>query len=120
MGGRPLSPVDGRLFAYNLALGAMSPALIAYLAWRLGVQGKSREGWRQRFGLYRPPFFRDEYFDRRRIWVHAVSAGEVTAAVPIIDAPVDAMVPAAAYSEPVRAASPLARSAAACVSSPAD
>jgi 3-deoxy-D-manno-octulosonic-acid transferase len=82
-------PVDGRLFAYNLALGALSPALAAYLAWRIGVQGKSREGWRERFGFHRPPLFRDQYADRHRVWVHAVSAGEVTAAVPIIAALAD-------------------------------
>jgi 3-deoxy-D-manno-octulosonic-acid transferase len=65
---------------YNLLLLLASPLLAAYLAYRLVVKGKSREGFSQRLGwaprLGAPP-------PGGRIWLHAVSAGEVVAAAAI-------------------------------------
>lgn len=65
---------------YNLALLAASPLLLLYLFHRLVVRGKSREGLAQRFGwaprLAAPPA-------AGRVWMHAVSAGEVVAAAAI-------------------------------------
>lgn len=44
--------------------------------------GKSKEGWGERWGVLPKEF--SSNFNKSRIWVHAVSAGEVAAAVPIL------------------------------------
>ncbi len=66
---------------YNLLLLAASPLLLLYLGYRLGVQGKSRQGLGERWGgvprLGPPPA-------AGRIWVHAVSAGEMVAAAAVV------------------------------------
>ena len=59
-----------------------SPFIAAYLAQRY-VSGKSRPGWRERWG-HLPEAMHSRADTRRRLWVHAVSAGEVVAAVPIL------------------------------------
>ena len=59
-----------------------SPFIAAYLAQRY-VSGKSRPGWRERWG-HLPEAMHSRADSRRRLWVHAVSAGEVVAAVPIL------------------------------------
>lgn len=62
---------------YNLLLFLASPALGLYLAYRLLIKGKSREGFLQRLGFsprLGPPG------RGGRVWLHAVSAGEVAAA----------------------------------------
>jgi 3-deoxy-D-manno-octulosonic-acid transferase len=68
------------LIAYNLLLTVFSPPLLAYLLYRLVVLGKSRAGFHQRLGwvpaLPPPPA-------AGRLWLHAVSAGEVVAAAAI-------------------------------------
>src|SRR5437867_3149429 len=73
------------LWLYNLVL---LPVLFPYLAWRLLVRGKSREGLGERFGhvpaLGPPP-------KESRVWVHAVSLGETVAATPVILALGDAL-----------------------------
>lgn len=65
---------------YNLLLLAASPLLLVYLSYRLLIKGKSREGLGQRLGGAprlgpAPP--------AGRVWLHAVSAGEVVAAAAI-------------------------------------
>ncbi|GIV15203.1 MAG: 3-deoxy-D-manno-octulosonic acid transferase [Armatimonadota bacterium] len=66
---------------YNLFLILTSPLWLMYLLWRIVVRGKSREGWAQRLGgLPLPPQ------GRKTIWVHAVSVGEVIAALPLLQA----------------------------------
>src|SRR5712692_4125492 len=65
---------------YNLVL---LPILFPYLAWRLVVRGKSREGLAERFGKVpslgpAPP--------AGRVWVQAVSVGETVAAAPVVAA----------------------------------
>ncbi len=67
---------------YNLALILVSPAIAIYLLGRY-ISGKSRSGWRERWGFLPDPLLWKPG-SRPRIWVHAVSAGEVVAAVPII------------------------------------
>ncbi len=66
--------------AYNLLLLLASPLLALYLLYRLWVKGKSREGLAQRLGgsprLGSPP-------PAGRVWMHAVSAGEVVAAAAV-------------------------------------
>src|SRR4051794_24326420 len=65
---------------YNLLLLACSPLLAVYLTYRLLVKGKSREGFLQRLGL--APRL-GEAPAAGRVWLHAVSAGEVVAAAAI-------------------------------------
>ena len=68
---------------YNLGvLTVGSPFITVYLAQRY-VSGKSRPGWRERWG-HLPEAIHHHAGSRRRLWVHAVSAGEVVAAVPIL------------------------------------
>ncbi|MGC8784176.1 MAG: 3-deoxy-D-manno-octulosonic acid transferase [Armatimonadota bacterium] len=66
---------------YNLFLILTSPLWLIYLLWRIVVRGKSREGWSHRLGgLPLSPQ------GRKTIWVHAVSVGEVIAALPLLQA----------------------------------
>jgi len=79
-GGRARLAVE--LLIYNLFLLALSPVLAAWLLWRLSVRRKSLGSLRHRIGLLpRPPKERSP-----RIWLHAVSAGEMAALRPVLDA----------------------------------
>ena len=73
-----LMPV--RRFVYTLTMYLLTPVIL----YRLAVRGlRYREyfaRWRERFGFFPDPRIRDS------IWVHAVSMGEVNAAMPLIDA----------------------------------
>lgn len=71
---------SGALALYNAAIVAGSPVLLAYLGYRL-ARGKSREGWRERWGCL-PETLRRA--DRPRLWCHAASVGETMAAQPIL------------------------------------
>src|SRR6266581_8910958 len=68
------------LWLYNLLL---LPLLFPYLAWRLIVRGKSREGLAERFG--KVPSLGPAPTEGR-VWVHAVSVGETVAAAPVVAA----------------------------------
>jgi 3-deoxy-D-manno-octulosonic-acid transferase len=64
---------------YNLVLTILSPFWIAWMLFRT-AQRKEKPIWGERFGNY--PFeFRK---DRKRIWIHAVSVGEVVATIPVL------------------------------------
>ena len=69
-----------RRFIYTLTMYLLTPVIL----YRLAVRGlRYREyfaRWRERFGFFDDPHIRDS------IWVHAVSMGEVNAAMPLIDA----------------------------------
>ncbi len=66
------------LLLYNLALLLLWPALLVWLALR-AARGKRLGNWRQRLGfLPRAPRGRGP-----RIWLHAVSAGEMSALQPV-------------------------------------
>ena len=69
-----------RRFVYTLTMYLLTPVIL----YRLMVRGlRYREyfaRWRERFGFFPDPHIRDS------IWVHAVSMGEVNAALPLIDA----------------------------------
>jgi 3-deoxy-D-manno-octulosonic-acid transferase len=69
-----------RRFVYTLTMYLLTPVIL----YRLAVRGlRYREyfaRWRERFGFFEDPHIRDS------IWVHAVSMGEVNAAMPLIDA----------------------------------
>ena len=68
------------LLAYDLLLLAFLPVIICYLGYR-GLVLKRRPGnWRHRFGLV-PRLPRGTH---PRVWVHAVSAGEMAAARPVL------------------------------------
>ncbi|MEJ2347471.1 MAG: lipid IV(A) 3-deoxy-D-manno-octulosonic acid transferase [Gammaproteobacteria bacterium] len=67
-------------FIYTLALYLLVPAVLVRLLWRSRRAPDYRRRWGERFALYRArepePF----------LWVHAVSVGEVQAAVPLVEA----------------------------------
>ncbi len=66
---------------HNLCLLVLSPVIVFVVIIRY-LTGKSKEGWRERWGVY-PDHFLSK-IGNSPIWVHAVSAGEVVAAVPIL------------------------------------
>ncbi len=74
------APVPLRRFIYTLTMYLLTPAIL----YRLAVRGlryrEYFERWRERFGFSRGPRLNDS------IWIHAVSMGEVNAAMPLIDA----------------------------------
>ncbi|MEO6688492.1 MAG: lipid IV(A) 3-deoxy-D-manno-octulosonic acid transferase [Dokdonella sp.] len=67
-------------FIYTLTLYLLTP----FVVYRLAARGIKYHGyfarWRERFGFFADPGIRDS------IWIHAVSLGEVNAAVPLIEA----------------------------------
>jgi 3-deoxy-D-manno-octulosonic-acid transferase len=67
-------------FIYTLTLYLLTP----FVVYRLAARGIKYHGyfarWRERFGFFADPGIKDS------IWVHAVSLGEVNAAVPLIEA----------------------------------
>jgi len=69
-----------RRFIYTLTMYLLTPAIL----YRLAVRGlryrEYFERWRERFGFSRGPRLENS------IWIHAVSMGEVNAAMPLIDA----------------------------------
>ncbi|MBN1458602.1 MAG: 3-deoxy-D-manno-octulosonic acid transferase [Armatimonadetes bacterium] len=68
------------LLAYDLLLLALLPAIACYLGYRALVLKKRPGNWRHRFGVVpRLPKGAGP-----RIWVHAVSAGEMAAARPVL------------------------------------
>lgn len=69
-------------FFYNFLLFLFSPFVALYIAQRY-FSGKSKPGWGERWGRL-PQELRTTQNGCPRVWVHAVSAGEVVAAVPIL------------------------------------
>ena len=67
---------------YNAVVLLASPVWAPILLHRY-YTGKSRAGWAERWGHFGKTIVAPTA-GRRRIWIHAVSAGEVVAAVPII------------------------------------
>src|SRR5579862_1677972 len=78
----PLEELPIDYMRYNLGLAAGAPLVAAYIVNRY-TSGKSRPGWRERWGDL-PTSLRSSTAVRPRVWVHAVSAGEVVAATPIL------------------------------------
>jgi len=70
------------LLAYNLVLLSLIPVILLWLAWRSLVLRKPAGNWRHRLGLV-PRMDADA---SPRIWLHAVSAGEMNAALPVLSA----------------------------------
>ncbi|MEO0577029.1 MAG: 3-deoxy-D-manno-octulosonic acid transferase [Pseudomonadota bacterium] len=70
-----------RIF-YNLLVLLGFPFVATYWGWRAFTEPNYRNDWFQRFGLRYPKFDRD----RRVVWLHAVSVGEVQAAASLVSA----------------------------------
>lgn len=68
---------------YNLLLLLLSPVLAVYYIWRVLGSGKSRNAWRQQLGIF-PESVHRRSKTRPRIWIQAVSVGEVVASAPIL------------------------------------
>ncbi len=65
---------------YTLVMIVMTPFILSRLAWRGLFYREYFARWRERFGFFKTPGL------DRPILVHAVSVGEVNAAVPLIEA----------------------------------
>ena len=68
---------------YNLLLTILSPFWVPWMLWRAHKRGE-RPNWRERQGDYRDSI--PKKGERPRLWVHAVSVGEVVAAGPLLRA----------------------------------
>ncbi|MCH8274031.1 MAG: 3-deoxy-D-manno-octulosonic acid transferase [Armatimonadetes bacterium] len=66
-------------FIYNLLLFLLAPAWVPWMIWR-AKRRREQPVWAERLGRYAI----SPREDRKRIWVHAVSVGEVVAARPIL------------------------------------
>ncbi|MGY4515251.1 lipid IV(A) 3-deoxy-D-manno-octulosonic acid transferase [Lysobacter sp. HA18] len=65
---------------YSLALYVLTPITVYHLIWRGFRQAAYFERWSERYASFGAPR------DHRVLWVHAVSVGEVNAAIPLVDA----------------------------------
>jgi 3-deoxy-D-manno-octulosonic-acid transferase len=63
---------------YTVLLYLLTPFIILRLLWRSRRAPAYRRRWRERFGDYAP------FSDEAVVWIHAVSVGEVLAAVPLL------------------------------------
>lgn len=70
-------------FLYNLLLIVSLPGAVVYYFWRTFVARKSDKAWRENLGGL--PVLSDRPSDRKLIWVHAASVGEVVATLPVLD-----------------------------------
>ena len=75
---------DSFLYAgYNTLLGLGALFLVPYYAAKIALTGKYRKSVTRKMGFI-PPEIIDAMKGRPRVWIHAVSVGEVTAAAPIV------------------------------------
>ena len=81
---KQILPVDWRKLLYNIILVLLLPVVLVYLAWRIVVRGKSREGLAERLGSVPAAVRELRKTGDPIIWVQAVSVGEVAAARPIL------------------------------------
>ncbi|MFC5576706.1 lipid IV(A) 3-deoxy-D-manno-octulosonic acid transferase [Lysobacter niabensis] len=65
---------------YSAALYLLAPVTVYHLIWRGFRQPAYLQRWSERYALYRDPRH------TRTLWVHAVSVGEVNAALPLVQA----------------------------------
>ncbi|MEM9410881.1 MAG: glycosyltransferase N-terminal domain-containing protein [Planctomycetota bacterium] len=66
---------------FNIIYLTVLVLLIPWLVWRVTVQKKNRRGWSNKL-WGKVPKFND---DNKRIWIHAVSVGEINLLSPLID-----------------------------------
>ena len=69
-----------RRFIYTLTMYLLTPVILYRLAIRGLRYPEYFARWRERFGFFHDPKIHDS------VWIHAVSLGEVNAAMPLIDA----------------------------------
>lgn len=69
-----------RRFIYTVTMYLLTPVILYRLAIRGLRYPEYFQRWQERFGFFHDPKIRDS------IWIHAVSMGEVNAAMPLIDA----------------------------------
>jgi len=67
---------------YNILLTLFAIGMTPKIVWQMWRQGKKVPGLRDRLGLD-PPVSSES--SRRRVWIHAVSLGEIKAAKPLVD-----------------------------------
>ena len=65
---------------YSAALYLLAPVTVYHLIWRGFRQSSYLQRWSERYALY------DDPPHTRTLWVHAVSVGEVNAAIPLVQA----------------------------------
>jgi 3-deoxy-D-manno-octulosonic-acid transferase len=70
-------------FLYNILLFTAALFALPYYAIKMMLTGKYRKSMGPKFGIVKPSIF-EEMKGSPRIWIHAVSVGEVTAAEPIV------------------------------------
>lgn len=68
---------------YNIILSAAAIIILPYFLFKIIFTGKYRKSFIQKFGGRQEKVLAD-LKEGRRIWIHAVSVGEVTAAAPIV------------------------------------
>jgi len=71
---------------YNVLLCLASPLLLLYYLYKAVVLGKARRGLVQQLGFYNREELAGRLVGEPRIWVHAVSVGEVMAAAGLVEA----------------------------------
>ena len=77
----PSDPIERLLRGlYSAALYLLAPITIYHLIWRGFRQPAYFQRWPERYAVYREPA------RGRTLWLHAVSVGEVNAAVPLVNA----------------------------------
>ncbi len=72
------------IFLYNLLLPLVALIGLPYYAVRMVVTGKYRKSLGPKLGCYADANLFSALEGSPRIWVHAVSVGEVTAAAPVV------------------------------------
>jgi 3-deoxy-D-manno-octulosonic-acid transferase len=72
-------------FLYNILLAFAAAFLVPYYGAKIALRGKYRKSIGPKFG-FAPASQGEDIKGTPRIWVHAVSVGEVTAAAPIVAA----------------------------------
>lgn len=65
---------------YSVALYLLAPVTVYHLIWRGFRQPAYFQRWLERYAIYRGPAH------HRTLWLHAVSVGEVNAAIPLVNA----------------------------------
>ena len=74
-------PIERLLrIVYSLALYLLAPVTVYHLIWRGFRLPAYLQRWSERYARYRSPP------TQRTLWLHAVSVGEVNAAVPVVNA----------------------------------
>ena len=69
------------IWVYNILLTLTAPLWVPWMLWRTAKR-KEKPNWEERAGRYQIASDKEA----RRVWLHAVSVGEVVAALPILRA----------------------------------